>query len=232
LTDLSAAISSAQFSGLYASGSTLSFKIGTAEISVDLLPPDAFDARLAELSRARVRFDHDSLVYDPLTQQLSDPLRSKSTRGLRVTHTTADTAEAFRQLLDGLIEIRRLDLRASDGFTRFSARVLRANGSQPDLAAAVAGILLGRLATWTSAAPVVQIERILLSRLVSSSLKTALGIDTSAAVAAARAILRRDAASNSTVWIQALTGGDRGTPTGGLLLTGNRFDQLHAQAAF
>jgi hypothetical protein len=148
-----------------------------------------------------------------------------------VTHGSADIAEAFRQVLDGLIEIRRLDLRASDGFNRFSARVLRADGSKPGIAAAVAATLLGRVATWTAAAPVAQIERILLSRLVSSSLKTALGIDVTAAVASARSALAGDSASNPTVWVKALTAGDRGTPAGGLLLTGNHFDQLRACAA-
>lgn len=217
----------APFAGVYASGSTLSFMVGGCEVTVELLPPDAFAAKLRELARGLVAFDHDSLVFDPSAQTLSDPLRAKATRGLRVTRRGRDVAQAFAQVLAGLIESRQLGLTPSDGFKRYRNQVLGTNGTRAQVADAVCSVLFAQLATWTGAAPVAEIEAVLGSRLVSTSLRSMLGIDVGAAIRAAQAALAGDDAPNPRAWITVLLGPN----PNGLLFGGDAFDQLRSRAA-
>jgi hypothetical protein len=194
-----------------------------------LLPREDFPARLKELGRGRVGYDYETLSYDPATGQLSDPLRSRSTRGMRVTRTTRDTAQSFAQLLDGFIASRRLGLERPAAFGHLRSRVLSYSGTKPEVAEAVCAALLGRFVTWVSGAPVSEIQMVLTSRLVSGSLRTVFGIDAKPAVAAAKATLAGDAAPNPAVWVEALFGSNPAAL--GLLQTGDRFDQLRAYAA-
>ncbi|MEQ1862391.1 MAG: hypothetical protein ABMA13_20935 [Chthoniobacteraceae bacterium] len=224
-------LATAKFPGLYASGSTVFFMVGGREVSVELLPGEVFDARLAELAGARVGFDHESLAYDPATGRLADPLRASGTRGLRLTRSTREVAAAFAQLLDGFIESRRLGLERTLGFKRMRNRVFGASGARPEVAEAVCAVLFARLATWTGGASVEEIEAVLKSRLVASSLRTALGINVADAIRAAKAELAGDGAPNPAVWIAALLGADADTAAGGWLRGGDRFDQLRTRAA-
>lgn len=228
---LAEALATANFSGLYTSGSTAFFTVGGREVSVELLPREAFFDRLKELTSGRVGYDHETLVYDPATNLLTDPLRTQKAKGMRVTRGAKDIAAAFAQLLDGFIESRRLGLERTPGFKRFRLRVFHASGAKPEVADAVCAALFARLATWTSLAPVWEIETILECRLVSSSLRTALGINVVEAIRSAKAALAGDTAPNPAVWITALLGPDPDAIAGGWLRGGNRFDQLSTRVA-
>ncbi len=223
------ALSTSGFQGLYTSGSTAFFTVGGREVSVELLPREAFFERLKELGGGQVGYDHDTLVYDPATNLLTDPLRAEKTKGMRVTRGAKDIAAAFAQLLDGFIESRRLALERTLGFKRFRNRVFNSSGAKPEVAEAVCAVLLARFVTWVSAAPVQEIEAILHCRLVVSSLRTAFGIDARASIHTAKAALAGDDAPNPRVWIEALLGSNERAL--GLLRTGDAFDQLRTRAA-
>lgn len=230
LAALGEIFSSAPFAGLYTSGSTLFFTIGGREVSIELLPVEAFSAKLNELARAKVKFDHDSLVYDPETGRLTDPLRSKGTRGLRLRRGDADNVRAFAVVMSGLVESHRLHLPLGAGFKRLRNRVLRANGSKPEVAERVCAELFARLVTWTGLAPRAEIEFVLKSRLVSSSVRTAMGLEVRAAVASVNATLGGDQAPNPQAWVAALGASDPQSKAAGWLRNGSRFDQLRTHA--
>lgn len=228
---LAEALATAQFAGLYTSGSTVFFTVGGREVSVELLPREAFFNRLTELTGGRVGFDHETLVYDPATSLLSDPLRSQTTKGLRLTRGEKDVAQALAQLLEGLIGSRRLGLERSMGFKRFRNRVFNSSGTKPEVAEAVCAALFARLVALVEVATFGEIEALLKSRLVSGSLRTALGLDVAAAIRSAKAALAGDEAPNPSVWIAALLGPDADSTAGGWLRGGDRFDQLRTRAA-
>lgn len=221
-------LGTANFAGLYTSGSTAFFTVGGCEVSVEILPLEDFPARLKNLGRGGVGYDYETLSYDPIAGQLTDPLRSRGMRGMRVTRTTRDVAASFAQMLDGLISSRQLDLERSDAFRRLRSRVLSYSGANPDVADAVCTALIERFVTWVSTAPVEEIAVVLTSRLVAGSLRTTFGIEARSAVAAVKASLAGDSAPNPDAWVQALFGASPAAL--GRLQNGNRFDQLRAWA--
>ncbi len=218
----------ANFAGLYTSGSTAFFTVGGCEVSVEILPMEDFTSRLKDLGRGAFGYDYETLSYDPISGQLTDPLRSRSVRGMRVTRTTRDIAASFAQMLDGLISSRQLGLERSDAFRRLRSRVLSYSGAKPAVADAVCTALMERFVTWVSAAPVEEIVVVLTSRLVAGSLRTAFDIEARPAVAAVKASLAGDSAPNPDVWVQGLFGASPAAL--GRLRNGNRFDQLRAWA--
>lgn len=221
-------LGTANFAGLYTSGSTAFFTVGGCEVSVEILPLEDFPGRLKNLGRGSFGYDYETLSYDPISGQLTDPLRSRSMRGMRVTRTTRDIAASFAQMLDGLISSRQLGLERSDAFRRLRSRVLSYSGAKPAVADAVCTALIERFVTWLSTAPVEEIVVVLTSRLVAGSLRTTFGIEARPAVAAVQAALAGDTAPNPAVWVQALFGSSPAAL--GRLQNGNRFDQLRAWA--
>ncbi len=184
LEALEAALATAPFKNIFARENTLSFTLQGTERAIENLFPELFAARLAELADPqKTVFAHDALVYDPATQQLSDPFGAVEAGEVKLMNRPAKTAAALEVALRGTWEAHAAGLREGDTFGQWRVTLLN-TALRSDAAPAVAAAFVRALPAFAAVMAPDDVKTALRSRLVTTALQPALGLDVNGAIAA------------------------------------------------
>lgn len=179
------------FAGVYSQDNTLTFSLPNVDVTLENLLPEVFAARLAAVAkRAGNAFAHDALVFNPDTNELSDPFDARL-RAVRLVNKTFGSVAALDVILRGTVEAAQLRLTVGTDFSNWKARVLRSIARSAD-APKLAATFLQQLANL----PAEKIESLVRSRLVATALKKVFGIRVTDAVAEFKSV--RSTASPET----------------------------------
>jgi hypothetical protein len=235
LDALQAALVSGAVGDLYADGNVISFTCGDVDATVENLLPDIFAARLASMGkRAGNAFAHDALSYDPATNLLSDPFAARSGE-VKVINRSFGGNAALEVSLRGTFEASQLNLPLGGNFGPWRARFLRQIARSAD-APQLATTFLSSLAALAEKIPFSAFQALLRTRLISTALKQAFGIDTAAVIATF--IEERSTTdsniSDSALWLSILLGSEINEPSvsaASWTQWGNHFQLLRSRQA-
>lgn len=192
---------------------TLSFTYQDAAYTVTNEGAEGFSRAVAGGGVARDHltgvgvFAHQTMLYHPATDQLSDPHLAAEGKSLDlVERPTGGLKTRVQTLLHGWLEARRQGLDFGASFTSFQTDLLN---SQPTAktASQVVLPLLGHLSELAGMYDVDQLGSLLLTPLVSVSLQEVLAVDAGQVVADAktlRAALATASYPDAAIWLAAL----------------------------
>lgn len=154
---------------------------GSGHVIENLSPPE-FAARLNALgSKENLVFAHDALVYDPVAQNLDDPLNSLTAGELRLVNRPAKTPDALAVAMRGTADARAAALPEGEDFAKWKAQLVRvtatAKAAYPIAAAFVRG-----LPAFATLAGSEDVKSALTTPLISSVIKPALGMTAKQAI--------------------------------------------------
>jgi len=154
---------------------------GSGHVIENLSAAD-FARRLAQLSgTGNLAFAHDALSYDPIAKQLDDPLSALMAGELKLVNRPAKTPEALAVAMRGTGDARAAGVPVGEDFANWKAQLVRssvtAKAAYPIAAAFVRG-----LPAIAALAGSDDVKSTLATPLVSSAIKSALGMTATQAI--------------------------------------------------
>jgi hypothetical protein len=166
----------APFKNFYAKENSLSFVAEGSGHVVENLSAGDFARRLAQLSaNENVVFAHDALSYDPVAKQLDDPLNSLTAGELKLVNRPAKTPEALAVAMRGTGDSRAAALPEGTDFVKWKAQLVKPTVSAK-AAFPIAAAFLRQLPSFASLAGTDDVKSAVMTPLVSSAIKGALGM--------------------------------------------------------
>ncbi|MEY2578085.1 MAG: hypothetical protein QOI49_909 [Verrucomicrobiota bacterium] len=167
-----------------------------------------FARRLAQLSdKENIAFAHDALSYDPIAKQLDDPLGSLATRELKLVNRPTKTPEALAVAMRGTGDARAAGVSEGEDFAKWKAQLVRssvtAKAANPIAAAFVSG-----LPAFAALAGSDEAKSALVTPLISSAIKPALGVTAKQAIGEFDRVrdIFGESYSDGGVWLYVLLG--------------------------
>jgi hypothetical protein len=163
-------------------GNSMSFVAQGSGHVIENLSAAEFAARLNALgSKENLAFAHDALTYDPIAKQLDDPEGALTAGQLRLINRPAKTPEALAVAMRGTADARSAALPEGEDFAKWKAQLVRSNATAK-AAYPIAAAFVRGLPEFASLAGTDDVKSALATPLISSSIKSALGLTTKQAI--------------------------------------------------
>lgn len=157
-------------------GNSLSFVAQGGGHVVENLSASEFAARFNMLtSKENVAFAHDALNYDPIAKQLDDPLASLSAGELKLINRPAKTPDALAVAMRGTADARAARVPEGENFAKWKAQLVRATVTSK-AAQPIAAVFVRGLPAFATLAGSDDVKSALATPLISSAIKSALGL--------------------------------------------------------
>jgi hypothetical protein len=230
---LADALLRAPFKNFYAKANTVSFVAQGSGHVVENLTAGDFASRLAALStKEKIVFAHDALSYDPIAKQLDDPLGSLDAGELKLINPPKKTPEALEVAMRGTGDARAAAVPEGDAFAKWKAQLVKsqahAKAAYPIAAAFVRG-----LPAFAALAGTDDVKSALATPLISSSIKSALGMTAKQAIGEFDRVreIFGQSYSDGAVWLYVVLGKQVKKDTRGWI-DGALLEDVHWRAAF
>jgi len=205
---LAEATLSAPFKNFYAKDNSLSFTVEGSGHVIENLSAGDFARRMAQLSdKENVVFAHDALSYDPVAKQLDDPLDSLSAGELKMVARPAKTPEALAVAMRGTGEARAAGIPEGATFATWKAQLVRSSATAK-AAYPVAAAFVRGLPAFAALAGTDDVKSALQTPLISSALKSALGMTAKQAIGEFDRVRQifGESYSDGAVWLYVVLG--------------------------
>jgi hypothetical protein len=172
----------APFKNFYAKANSLSFTSQGSGHVIENLSPVDFGARLAQLtSKEKIVFAHDALSYDPIAKQVDDPLGSVNAGEIKLVNRPTKTPEALAVAMRGMGEARAAAVPEGETFATWKAQLVKST-AHPKAAYPIAAAFVRGLPAFTALAGTDDVKSAIATPLISSSIKSALGMSARSAI--------------------------------------------------
>jgi hypothetical protein len=223
----------APFKNFYARANSLSFVAQASGHVIENLSAGDFARRLASLSsKEKIAFAHDALSYDPIAKQLDDPLGSLGAGELKLVNRPAKTPEALAVAMRGTGDARAAGVPEGESFASWKAQLVRssvtAKAAYPIAAAFVRG-----LPAFAALAGSDDVKSALSTPLISSAIKSALGMTAKSAIGEFDRVreIFGQSYSDGAVWLYVILGKQVKKDTRGWIDT-TLLEDVHWRNAF
>ncbi|HYJ05297.1 MAG TPA: hypothetical protein VEX43_09190 [Chthoniobacterales bacterium] len=230
---LADALLRAPFKSFYAKANAVSFVAQGSGHVVENLTAGEFASRLAALSsKEKIVFAHDALSYDPVAKQLDDPLGSLDAGELKLINPPKKTPEALEVAMRGTGDARAAAVPEGEAFAKWKAQLVKsqahAKAAYPIAAAFVRG-----LPAFAALAGSDDVKSALATPLISSSVKSALGMTAKQAIGEFDRVreIFGQSYSDGAVWLYVVLGKQVKKDTRGWI-DGALLEDVHWRAAF
>jgi hypothetical protein len=154
---------------------------GSGHVIENLSAPD-FARRVAQLSsKENLAFAHDALSYDPIAKQLDDPLGALSLNELKLVNRPTKTPEALAVAMRGTGDAKAARISESSDFISWKAQLVRSTVTSK-AAFPIAAAFVRELPAFVALAGSDDTKSALLTPLISSAIKPALGMTATQAI--------------------------------------------------
>ncbi|MEY2518470.1 MAG: hypothetical protein QOF24_229 [Verrucomicrobiota bacterium] len=172
----------APFKSFYAKANSLSFASQGSGHVIENLSPVDFGARVAQLtSNEKIVFAHDALSYDPIAKQLDDPLESLNAGELKLVNRPTKTPEALAVAMRGTGDARAAAVPEGEPFATWKAQLVKST-AHPKAAYPIAAAFVRGLPAFVALAGTEDMKSAIATPLISSSVKSALGMSARSAI--------------------------------------------------
>jgi len=170
------------FGKFYAKENSISFVAQSAGHVIENLSAVDFARRLSQLGgKDNAVFAHDALSYDPIAKQIDDPLNALSFNEVRLVSRPTKTPEALAVAMRGTGDARAAALPEGEDFANWKAQLVRvqvtSKAAQP-----IAAVLVRELPAFAALAGTDDVKSALMTPLISSAMKPALGMTAKQAI--------------------------------------------------
>ena len=181
-TKLAEALLRAPFKNFYAKENSVSFVAAGSGHVIENLSAVEFASRLAALSsKEKVTFAHDALSYDPIAKQLDDPLESLNAGELKLINRPSKTPEALQVAMRGTGDARAAAVPEGEMFATWKAQLVKSS-AHPKAAYPIAAAFVRGLPAFAALAGSDDVKSALATPLISSAVKSALGMTAKSAI--------------------------------------------------
>jgi hypothetical protein len=164
------------FKNFYAKENSLSFVAEGSGHVIENLAAGDFARRISQLSaRENVVFAHDALSYDPVAKQVDDPLNSLGAGELKLVNRPAKTPDALAVAMRGTADARTAGVPEGTEFASWKAQLVKSTVTAK-AAFPIAAAFLRQLPSFASLAGTDDVKSAVMTPLVSSAIKGALGM--------------------------------------------------------
>jgi hypothetical protein len=223
----------APFKNFYTKANTVSLVAQGSGHVIENLSPGEFASRLAALgAKENVVFAHDALSYDPIAKQLDDPLGSVDAGELRLINPPKKTPEALEVAMRGTGDARAAAVPEGEMFAKWKAQLVKSK-AHPKAAYPIAATFVRQLPAFAALAGTEEVKSALATPLISSSVQSALGLNTRSAIGEfdrVRAIFGQSY-SDGAVWLYVVLGKQVKKDTRGWI-DAALLEDVHWRAAF
>ncbi len=223
----------APFKNFYAKENSLSFVAQGSGHIIDNLSAGDFARRMAQLSdKDNVVFAHDALSYDPIAKQLDDPLNSLGAGELRLVNRPTKTPDALAAAMRGTGDGRAAEVREGEDFAKWKAQLVRVTATSK-AAYPIAAAFVRELPAFSALAGSDDVKSALMTPLISSAIKGALGMTAKQAIGEFDRVreIFGESYPDSGVWIYVVLGKQVKKDTRGWVNAG-LLEDVHWRAAF
>ena len=230
---LADALLRAPFKNFYAKANSVSFVSQGSGHVIENLSASEFASRLAGLSsKEKIAFAHDALSYDPVAKQLDDPLGSLNAGELKLINPPKKTPEALEVAMRGTGDARAAAVPEGEAFAKWKAQLVKSK-AHPKAAYPIAAAFVRALPAFAALAGTDDVKSALVTPLISSSVKSALGMSARSAIGEfdrVRAIFGQSY-SDGAVWLYVVLGKQVKKDTRGWI-DAALLEDVHWRAAF
>lgn len=230
---LADALLRAPFKNFYAKANSVSFVSQGSGHVIENLSAGDFASRLAALgSKEKIVFAHDALSYDPIAKQLDDPLGSVNAGELKLINPPKKTPEALEVAMRGTGDARAAAVPEGEAFAKWKAQLVKSQ-AHPKAAYPIAAAFVRALPAFAALAGTEDVKSALATPLISSSVKSALGMTARSAIGEfdrVRAIFGQSY-SDGAVWLYVVLGKQVKKDTRGWI-DAALLEDVHWRAAF
>jgi len=170
------------FSKFYAKENSISFVAQNSGHVIENLSAGDFARRLSQLGgKDNAVFAHDALSYDPIAKQLDDPLGALNGNEIRLINRPTKTTEALAVAMRGTGDAKTAGVPESSDFTNWKAQLVKATATAK-AAHPIAAAFVRELPAFAALAGSDDVKSALMTPLISSAIKPALGMTAKQAV--------------------------------------------------
>ncbi|MFN2622994.1 MAG: hypothetical protein ABR611_09130 [Chthoniobacterales bacterium] len=192
----------------YAKENSISFVAQNSGHVIENLSAGDFARRLSQLGgKDNAVFAHDALSYDPVAKQLDDPLGALNGNEIRLINRPTKTPEALAVAMRGTGDAKSAGVPESSDFTNWKAQLVKPTVSAK-AAYPIAAAFVRQLPAFAAMAGSDDAKSALLTPLISSAIKSALGMTAKQAIGEfdrVRAIFG-ESYSDGGVWLFVVLG--------------------------
>ena len=166
----------------YAKENSISFVAQSSGHVIENLSAADFARRLSELGgKDNAVFAHDALSYDPIAKQLDDPLGALSANELKMMTRPGKTPEALAVAMRGTGDARAAGIPEGADFANWKARLVKPTATSK-AAYPIAAAFVRELPAFAALAGSDEVKSALATPLISSAIKSALGMTAKQAI--------------------------------------------------
>src|SRR5256714_7915970 len=196
------------FKNFYAKENSISFVAQNSGHIVEILSAGDFARRLSQLGgKDNAVFAHDALSCDPIAKQLDDPLGALNGTEIRLINRPTKTPEALAVAMRGTGDAKSAGVPESFDFTTWKAQLVKSTASAK-AAYPIAAAFVRELPAFAALAGSDDVKSALMTPLISSVIKPALGMTAKQAIGEfdrVRAIFGQSY-SDAGVWLYVVLG--------------------------
>ena len=230
---LADALLRAPFKSFYANANAVSFVAQGSGHVVENLTAGEFASRLAALSsKEKIVFAHDALSYDPVAKQLDDPLGSLDADELKLINPPKKTPEALEVAMRGTGDARAAAVPEGETFAKWKAQLVKSQ-AHAKAAYPIASAFVRGLPAFAALAGSDDVKSALATPLISSSVKSALGMSARSAIGEFDRVreIFGQSYSDGAVWLYVVLGKQVKKDTRGWI-DAALLEDVHWRAAF
>jgi hypothetical protein len=170
------------FQKFYAKENSISFVAQNSGHVIENLSAGDFQRRLSQLGgKDNAVFAHDALSYDPIAKQLDDPLGALNGNEIRLINRPTKTPEALAVALRGTGDAKSAGAPESSDFTNWKAQLVKSTVTTK-AAPPIASAFVRELPAFAALAGSDDVKNALMTPLISSAIKPALGMTAKQAI--------------------------------------------------
>lgn len=230
---LANALLRAPFKNFYAKANAVSFVAQGSGHVIENLSPVEFATRMAALnSKEKIFFAHDALSYDPVAKQLDDPLGSLTAGELKLINPPKKTPEALEVAMRGTGDARAAAVPEGEGFAKWKAQLVKSQ-AHAKAAYPIAAAFVRQLPAFAALAGTEDVKSALATPLISSAVKSALGLSAKGAIGEFDRVreIFGQSYSDGAVWLYVVLGKQVKKDTRGWI-DAALLEDVHWRAAF
>ncbi|HZE13106.1 MAG TPA: hypothetical protein VE086_05060, partial [Chthoniobacterales bacterium] len=196
------------FKKFYAKENSISFVAQNSGHVIENLSAGDFARRLSQLGgKDNAVFAHDALSYDPIAKQLDDPLGALNANEIRLINRPAKTPEALAVAMRGTGEAKSAGVPESSDFTNWKAQLVKWSATAK-AAYPIAASFVRELPAFATLAGSDDVKSALMTPLISSAIKHALGMTAKQAIGEFDRVreIFGESYSDSGIWIYVVLG--------------------------
>ena len=170
------------FKKFYAKENSISFVVQNSGHVIENLSAGDFARRLSELGgKDNAVFAHDALSYDPIAKRLDDPLGVLTANELKLVNRPAKTPEALAVAMRGTGDARAAGISEGADFANWKAQLVK-SAVTAKAAYPIAASFVRQLPAFAALAGSDEVKSALTTPLISSAIKSALGMTAKQAI--------------------------------------------------